>query len=514
MENVFLECHIYSTDAPGGIHSSIQHPASNIQHLTPFFMSTDNKLQLSRDEMRRLGYRIVDRIIEHFETVHEKPVTRLSPRAELEARLREPIPEGPTAVDALFDQLEHDVWSNIGHLNHPRFFAFIPGPNNFVSVMADALAAGFNPFAGTWLAGSGPAQVELITIDWLREICGLPETASGLFVSGGSVANLTALAVACHIKLDGQLENAVLYCSDQTHSSIERAVRMLGFTRTQLTKLGSDGSFRLPLKSLEEAFALDRMKGKRPFCVIANAGTTNTGAIDPLNELADFCAAQNLWLHVDGAYGAAAALSERGRRLLDGMGRADSVSLDPHKWLFQPFEIGCVIVRESRMLKKTFHILADYLEDTQRVEEEVNFCERGIQLTRSFRALKLWFSFKVFGAAAFRAAVERGIELAEFAESQLRQSSCWEVVSPATLGVIAFRFIPQGASEAEINVINQKLISAIREDGFAYLSSTILNGRTVLRLCTINPRTTEGDIRATIQRIEKLGNYERGQSKT
>jgi glutamate/tyrosine decarboxylase-like PLP-dependent enzyme len=513
MENVFLECHIYSTDAPGGIHSSIQHPVSNIQHLTPFFMPIDNKLQLSRDEMRRLGYRIVDRLIEHFETVHEKPVTRLASRVELEARLREPIPERPAGVDALFDQLERDVWSNIGHLNHPRFFAFIPGPNNFVSVMADALAAGFNPFAGTWIAGSGPAQIELVTIDWLREMCGLPEMAGGLFVSGGSVANLTALAIARHIKLDDQIENAVLYCSDQTHTSIERAVRLLGFTHTQLARYQSDDSFRLPIKSLEEAVTRDRMTGKRPFCVIANAGTTNTGAIDPLNELADFCAAENLWLHVDGAYGAAAALCERGRKLLDGMGRADSLSLDPHKWLFQPFEIGCVVVRDARMLKQTFHILADYLEDTQRVEEEVNFCERGIQITRSFRALKLWPSFKVFGVAAFRAAVECGIEMAEFAESLLRQSSCWEVISPATLGVVAFRFIPQGASEAEINLINQKLVGAIMEDGFAFISSTILNGRAVLRLCTINPRTTEGDIRATIQRIEELGVYERGQSK-
>jgi glutamate/tyrosine decarboxylase-like PLP-dependent enzyme len=473
-----------------------------------------SKLQLSRDEMRRLGYRIVDRLIEHFENVHEKPVTRLASRIELEARLREPIPEQPASADALIDQLERDVWSNIGHLNHPRFFAFVPSPNNFVSVMADALTSGFNPFAGTWLAGSGPAQIELVTIDWLREMCGLPGTAGGLFVSGGSVANLTALTVARHIKLNDQIENAVVYCSDQTHSSIERALRVLGFTRMQLNRYQSDGSFRLPLKSLQEAVSLDRMKGCRPFCVIANAGTTNTGAIDPLNELADFCAAENLWLHVDGAYGAAAALCERGRKLLDGMGRADSLSLDPHKWLFQPFEIGCVLVRDAQALKQTFHILADYLEDTQRADEEVNFCERGIQLTRSFRALKLWLSFKVFGVAAFREAIDRGIEMAEFAESLLRKSACWEVISPATLGVITFRFIPEMASEAEINVINQKLVGAMMKDGFAFVTSTILNGRTVLRLCTINPRTTEGDIGATIQRIKELGMDERSQSKT
>ncbi|MCI0337750.1 MAG: pyridoxal-dependent decarboxylase, partial [Acidobacteria bacterium] len=303
-----------------------------------------HKLQLSRDEMRRLGYRIVDNIVDHFETVSDKPAMRLASRAELEAALREPIPEEPTGFDDLLDKLEQDVWLNIGHLSHPRFFAFIPSPNNFVSVMAEALAAGFNPFAGTWIEGSGPAQIELVLLDWLREICGMPESAGGLFVSGGSVANLTALAVARHVKLNDEIENAVVYCSDQTHSSIERALRVLGFSREQFRRIQSDDDLRLSQTQLAEAVVRDRLAGRRPFCVIANAGTTNSGAIDPLNEIADYCVQENLWLHVDGSYGAAAALCEKGRRLLAGIERADSLSLDPHKWLFQPFEIGCLLV--------------------------------------------------------------------------------------------------------------------------------------------------------------------------
>src|SRR5262245_23512055 len=328
-------------------------------------MSTNFQLQLSPEEMRRLGYRAIDEIVAHFEQLHDKPAIGVGTRAELEARLREPVPETPTEVDALFAQLQRDVWPFIGNIGHPRFFAFIPTPVNFVSVLADVLVSGFNPFVGTWLGGSAAAQVELVTVDWLRELCGLPEGAGGQFVSGGSMANLTALAVARHVKLQDRFANAVVYFSDQTHSAVERALRALGFAPEQLRKLPSDESYRLSLLVLQAAVAADRATGHRPFCVIANAGTTNTGALDPLSELSAFCRQQDLWLHVDGAYGAAAVLCERGQTLLQGLGEVDSLALDPHKWLFQTYEVGCVLVRDARWLKQTFHVLPEYLEDTQ-----------------------------------------------------------------------------------------------------------------------------------------------------
>lgn len=456
--------------------------------------------------MRSLGYRIVDQIVEHFETLASKPVTHVSPRVELEAELGEPLPEEPTPVESLLDQLQRVVWSNIGHVQHPRFFAFIPSPSNFVSVMADALGAAFNPFAGNWLEGSGPTQIELVTIDWLREMCGLPETAGGLFVSGGSMANLTALAAARQARLDNRSDDAVIYFSDQAHNSIEKGLRVLGFAREQIRALPSDENFRLHVESLRQAVAEDRANGKRPFCLIANAGTTNTGAVDPLDQLADLCEQENLWLHVDGAYGAAACLSERGRKLLTGIERADSLSLDPHKWLFQPFEIGCVIARDARLLKKTFHTMAGYLEDTKRAEEEeINYYDYGVQLTRGFRALKLWLSIKTFGAAAFREAINRGFELAEFAEGLLRQSDCWRIISPATFGIVTFRFVVEGYSDSQINEIHRRMVEAMADDGFAFANSTSLRGQTVMRLCTINPRTTEDDIRATIKQLEQFG---------
>ncbi len=464
------------------------------------------KLQLTPEEMRSLGYRIVDQIVEHFETLASKPVMRVSPRAELETKLREPLPEQPADVYSLLDQLQRDVWSNIGHVQHPRFFAFIPSPSNFISVMADALAAAFNPFAGNWLEGSGTSQIELVAIDWLREAVGMPETAGGLFVSGGSMANLTALAAARRARLDNRSENAVVYFSDQTHNSIEKALRILGFAREQICKLPSDDDYRLRIEVLRQAVASDRAVGNRPFCVIANAGTTNTGAVDPLVELADLCAREDLWLHVDGAYGAAACLSERGKKLLVGIERADSLSLDPHKWLFQPFEIGCALARDARLLKQTFHTMAEYLEDTKRAEEEeINYYDYGVQLTRGFRALKLWLSIKTFGAAALREAINHGFEMAEYAESLLRRSGRWQIITPATFGIVTFRFVAEDCSDGEVNEIHRRMIAAMIADGFAFANSTALRGQTVMRFCTINPRTTEEDIQATIERLERFG---------
>ncbi|HMV51335.1 MAG TPA: aminotransferase class V-fold PLP-dependent enzyme [Blastocatellia bacterium] len=468
-------------------------------------MPNNSSLQLSADEMRQLGYRVVDQLVEHFETLNDKPVMLVSPRTELEPRLREALPEQPADAGALLEQLQRDVWSNIGNVQHPRFFAFIPSPSNFVSVMADALASGFNPFAGNWLEGAGTTQLELVVVDWLRQMCGLPETAGGLFVSGGSMANLTALAAARGAKLGGQTEHAVIYFSDQTHSSLEKALRILGFAREQIRKLPSDEQFRLRMAELRQAVAADRAAGRRPFCIIANAGTTNTGAIDPLGELADFCAAEDLWLHVDGAYGAAAAVCERGKHLLAGIERADSVTLDPHKWLFQPFEIGCILLRDARLLKKTFHTMAEYLEDTKRAEEqEINYYDYGPQLTRGFRALKLWLSLKTFGAAAFRQAIEHGFELAELAENILRRSPNWQIVSQATMGIVTFRFVPPEATESEVNEIHRRMVEAMVTDGFVFANSTALRGQTVMRLCTINPRTTTEDIHATIQKLDQL----------
>jgi glutamate/tyrosine decarboxylase-like PLP-dependent enzyme len=468
-------------------------------------MQPRDQLSLSPAEMRDLGYRVVDMLVDHFERLPEKPVTRRGRRPDLEERLREPLPETGMDAAALLDQVQQDILTNIMHVDHPRFLAFVPGPSNYVGALADALASGFNVFAGTWLEASGPTEIELVVLDWLREACGLAEAAGGLFVSGGSMANITALAVARHIKLDDQIANATVYCSDQAHSCIERGLKVIGFQPGQLRKVPSDDRFRLNLLALRSEVEADRARGQRPFCVVASAGTTNTGAVDPLRELAEYCRREGMWLHVDGAYGAATALCPRGRQLLDGLGDADSLALDPHKWLFQPYEIGCVLVRDMHWLRQAFHILPEYLADIEGQEGEVNLCDYGIQLTRGFRALKLWMSLKVFGQAAFGRAQERGFELAELAEEVVGEMPGWQVVTPAQMGVITFRYAPQGLSNEELDRLQTALVEALMADGFAMVSSTVLRGRTVLRLCTINPRTTEEDIRETLAGLGRMG---------
>jgi aromatic-L-amino-acid decarboxylase len=455
------------------------------------------RIGLSRKEMREFGYAIVDLLAEHFAGGRSERVGAKSDAAKLIPMFDCDPPESGRDPSELLSQLERDVIPNNLHVDHPRFFAFVPGPNNFVSVMADALAAGFNVFNGTWFGGSAAAAVELGVVRWLCRTCGFPNTAGGLFVSGGSMANLTALVAARHALLQDRTEGAIVYFSDQTHSSVERALRVIGFLPEQLRKLPSDESFQLSIETLRDAIKSDRAKSLRPFCVIANAGTTNTGSVDPLNELADLAAKEKLWLHVDGAFGAASILSERGRALLGGLERADSISLDPHKWLFQSFECGCVLVRDVALLKSAFQITADYLRDVHRDAEQFNPCDHGVQLTRSFRALKVWLSLQTFGLAAFREAITRGFELAEIAERELRSREGWEILSPARMATVCFRF---GKSDN----VQTKLVDATMDDGYALLTSTTLRGAVALRLCTINPRTTDDDVIGTIDRLDKL----------
>jgi len=304
--------------------------------------------------------------------------------------------------------------------------------------------------------------------------------------------------------LDGDMNKAIAYCSDQTHSSIGRSFRILGFKSTQLRKLPSDENFRLSLAMLHNAVQRDRSTGLRPFCVIGTPGTTNTGAIDPLPELAAFCQEEGLWLHADGAYGASAVFCERGRQLLEGISGVDSLSLDPHKWLFQPYEIGCLLVRNRTNLRDAFRVLPEYLDDAVGSEEEVNFCDYSPQLTRSFRALKLWMSLQVFGAEAFGKAVQRGFDLAELAESIIREFEGWCVVTSAQMGVVTFQARPAGYGEGEVDGHNQALVEAILHDGYTMVVSTKLRGRTVLRMCPINPRTTDDDIRKTLDHLQNL----------
>ncbi len=356
---------------------------------------------------------------------------------------------------------------------------------------------------------SAAAELEIVTVNWLLKLYGFPvEKGGGIFTSGGSMANLTAIATARGIKCGDDFSKAVIYLSDQAHSSNIKAIRVLGFRKEQIRIIPTDFEFKISLNKLKSEINKDKLKGLQPFCFIANAGTTNTGSVDPLNDIADICESENMWFHIDGAYGGASILSKKGKTALKGIERADSLTVDPHKWFFQPYEIGCLLVKDSSWLSDTFSEKPEYLRDIEGNESEINFYDYGIQLTRRLRALKFYMSIKTYGLNTFKEAVTNSIQLTEDVEALLRKSTEWEVVSPATLAVINFRYNPLNESftEKQIDEMNQYISNKVMEQKEAVLVTTILNKQVVLRMCLINPRTTFKDVKETLTLCEKFGN--------
>jgi glutamate/tyrosine decarboxylase-like PLP-dependent enzyme len=456
-------------------------------------VDADPRLTLTPDEFRRLGHQVIDRLADHLAGLDALPPIAPADPGWSAASIA-PCPDSPSDPEAALADLFARILPRGQLTMHPRFFARIPSPSNPLSVLADLSGVGVNVFAGSWTGGAGASAVELAVLDWLRGWMGLPDEAEGVLVSGGSVGTLTGLAAAALARVEDRA-SATAYVSDHTHSVIKRAWRVLGFAADNLRVLRADTAHRLSVAAVDAALALDREAGLTPFLVVGTAGTTSTGAIDPLADLAALCAREGLWFHVDGAYGAPTRLVDPDR--LTGIERADSLVLDPHKWLFQPYEIGAVLVREPGLLTRAFAIDGAYLRDT--VGGIVEFRERGLQVTRSSRALKLWLSLQVYGLDAFRAAIARGIALAEHAEALLRERPGWEVVTPAQLGIVCFKRI--GHDDAQTDA----MVQAVVADGYAAPSTTVLDGRTVARLCTINPRTTDADILGTIERLEAAG---------
>ena len=367
------------------------------------------------------------------------------------------------------------------------------------------MVAGHQVNQCTWLTSSGPSQLELVVIDWIRQWVGYPEGAGGLLTSGGSVATITALVAAREAA--GRGARPTVYMSDQSHSAQIRAARIVGVEAEHVRLIASDRSFRLGMDALADAVARDRAAGLNPIAVCANAGAGTTGSIDPLPELADFCEAEGIWMHVDAAYGGFAVVTEQGRKLLRGMERADSIGLDAHKWFFQPYEAGCLMVKDVNTLENAFAVPHDMLQDTVWGAGHPNFADRGPQLSRSVRALKIWVSVQTFGMAAFRRAVSQGMELAARAEDYVHSSAILEMLNPTTLGIACFRINPTEADlgEPALDGINRDVLASIFWGDRAFISSTLLHGTFSLRLCILNHTTTWDDVRETLEAIERSG---------
>jgi len=439
--------------------------------------------------MRALGYRTVDALVDWLADESRPPLRRASP-TEMAERLGGLRPDG---FDAALRTLFEDVLPYTSRGDHPRFFAYVPFAGTWPGALGDFIASAANVYAGSWQEGAGPTQLEVELLGWFRDWVGYPDGAAGSLLSGGSAANLSAIACAREALVGAMRDDLVIYTSDQAHSSVGRGARILGFRPDQLRVLPVGEDLRLEPATLAAAVAADRSAGRTPFMIVANGGATSSGVVDPLGELAAVAREESAWLHVDAAYGGFAILTERGRARLAGIEQADSITLDPHKWLYQPYECGCLLVRDGRALRRAFEISSDYLRDAEADEGVVNFADYGLQLSRTSRAFKLWLSLATFGLDAFREAIDRTLDLAELARGRIDASETLELVAPPSLSIVCFRHRTKDTDG---------LVAALEQSGLGLISSTRVHGESALRLCILGHATTAQDVEAVLAFLE------------
>jgi aromatic-L-amino-acid decarboxylase len=450
----------------------------------------DDPLALDPELMRQLGYATVDRLVARLSDDSIPPIRRAS-FGEMEQRIAGPAPSRPEPFEDILDRLDEDVLSFMSYNAHPAFFAFVPSCGTWPSALGDLIASACNIYAGSWMESPGPSRVEIEVLRWFAEWIGFPSTAGGVLTTGGSAANLTALACARESLSRDLSDDAVIYVSDQGHSSLARAARVLGLRPHQVRVLPTNSAFTLSPEKVSGAIASDLEAGRRPIFLSASAGATNSGSVDPLTDLHQVASENGMWFHVDAAYGGFSVLTQRGKAALRGVELADSVTLDPHKWLYQPFECGCLLVRDPDDLRRAFEITPDYLRDASiESAREVNFADLGVQLTRSSRALKVWISLRTFGLDAFRCAIDRSLDLAAHARDRIERSPHLELMAPPSLGIICFRRVfADTDNEEEIALRNARLVGALEASGRALVSSTRLHGTYAIRLCILNHTT-------------------------
>ena len=459
---------------------------------------------MNEKEMKALGYQIIDYIVDHRLNLKQRNVYDMTSVNQLPDILDKEAPEYGRPAEEVFAQLHQLVGTNMVHTDHPRFYSFIPGPSSYTSVLADTLSVGMNVFAGHWMASPAAGWIEKKTIQWLTQFFGYGAKAGGIFLSGGSMANMSAIVAARDKAFgDNEANNGTIYYSDQTHSSIAKAARVLGFKPKNMRPIKTTEDFKLSIDDLTSAIEEDIKAGLQPFCVVGNAGTTNTGAIDDLKSLALLTDKYRIWLHIDAAYGGATIMSDKYKHLLDHINLADSISIDPHKWWFQPYETACLLVQDSLDLKRSFAVEAEYLEDTVRDDDEVNYYDYGPQLTRSFRAFKLYSYIQCQGTRNIGKDITLGIEHAEYIQHRMSQSDYWEIVSSASIGIISFRANPKGYN-GDLDELNSELSQFTYDDGYTMITTTKLNGHVALRMCPINPHTTREDLDTSIDKMENF----------
>ncbi len=446
---------------------------------------------------RALGHRLLDEMLDHIEHRCDSPVWRPLP-ATTQAALCAPLPMEPQGeAGACADFLAHVLPYPSGN-THPRFWGWVQGAGTPLGVVADMMASAMNPN----LAGfqQAPALVEAQVLQWMTELMEFPADASGVLCSSGTMANLLGVAVA----MKDRPSSARVYCSEQTHGWVLKAA---GLLRLNVCWIPADGDYRISVAALRQAIAADRAAGLQPACVVASAGTVNTGAIDPLDTLARLCAAESLWLHVDGAFGALAYLSPALRPLLAGLPRADSLAFDLHKWFSAPIDCACLLTRHAAQHRATFASTPSYMVPTERgvLAGGVPFADLGIDLTRSFKALKVWLSLKAYGVRHHTAVIEQNVRDAQEFAAAIGAHADFELLAPVPLNVVCFRYAPARLSQDRLDAVNHELLLRLQESGVAVLSSTTLRGQFALRLANVNHRSRPEDFELLRETLLGIG---------
>jgi aromatic-L-amino-acid/L-tryptophan decarboxylase len=463
--------------------------------------ATGDRLAIPDAEFRAMAQAATDRIAAYFQTLGEQPIVRPTTSAALRETLAEPLPQEGRAFTEILAELEATVFRYSRHNAHPGFFGYISSPGTPVNAIGSLIQAALNINVTCWRSAPAATEIEHVTIGWLKEMLGFPEAAGGLFTSGGSMANFAGLAAARTAKapadvvrdgMAGLSGPMCAYVSAEGHFSVAKAAGMLGLGERNVRQVRTNGRLQIDLEDLERQVRSDRAAGAIPFCVVANAGTTATGAVDPIAALADFAEREGLWLHVDAAYGGFAVLAPSGRPLLEGIGRADSVALDPHKWMYLPMGCGCVLYRDPGTARAAFSHTAEYTRAIGLERDEAfAFWDYGPELSRPFRALDVWLLVRYAGARLLGEAIERNIQCAKLLEKLVRESPDFEMLAPVDLSVFCFRY---KSAEGDLNQLNERILLELQRGGSTYLSNAMVAGRFGLRGCVLNYRTTEADM--------------------
>lgn len=459
------------------------------------------------EEFRGLAHTAIDRMIDFQRDIRDQPAWRPLPR-ELDGRFSEGPPlQGIGTEGALRDfrtLVEPYPTGNI----HPRFWGWAAGTGSPMGMLAEFLSAGLNPIAG--LFNDSASRVEGQLINWMKVVFRFPSDADGILTSGGSVANLVGLTAARDTKArSGGLAGApplTLYASKEVHSSVVKAARILGLGAEAVRLISVDQEYRIRCPELLAAIEEDRGSGKTPFALVGSAGTINTGAVDDLNALARIARKEELWFHVDGAFGAIAALSPATRSLVAGMNLADSLGFDFHKWMHAPYEAGCVLVREAKALRRSFSVGADYTRPLERglAQQADSAGLRGLQLSRGFKALKVWLTLKEQGVEKLGRLVAQNVRQAKYLGTLVDESPLFDRVAPVSLNIVAFRHQPPGMPVRVVDKVNREVLMRIQEQGLAVPSATVLDGRFTIRVCICNHRTRADDLEAFLQDAERI----------